>query len=104
MLQKIYRHVIQADVVCASGIRVAEASKIVENTQRCVNIALMNEMSRLFSQMDINFSEVLDMAFRRLSSRAGRRTLYSGRSVLSYRRISKVRAGCTLDEIELFGQ
>ena len=36
MLQKIYRHVIQADVVCASGIRVAEASKIVENTQRCV--------------------------------------------------------------------
>ena len=62
MLQKIYRHVIQADVVCASGIRVAEASKIVENTQRCVNIALMNEMSRLFSQMDINFSEVFDMA------------------------------------------
>ncbi|MFQ8804516.1 MAG: hypothetical protein ACLR8Y_04535 [Alistipes indistinctus] len=53
---------IQADVVCASGIRVAEASKIVENTQRCVNIALMNEMSRLFSQMDISFSEVLDMA------------------------------------------
>src|SRR5439155_21665716 len=46
----------------ASGIKVAEAAKIIENTQRDVNIALMNELSIIFNKMGINTFEVLEAA------------------------------------------
>lgn len=61
-LQKIYGYVIAAGVHAASSIKVAEASKIVENVQRAVNIALVNELSALFSHMGMSLREVLDLA------------------------------------------
>ena len=46
----------------AASIRVAEAAKVIENTQRDINIALMNELAMLFSKMDISVYDVLDAA------------------------------------------
>lgn len=46
----------------APSIRVAEAAKVIENTQRDINIAFMNEIAMLFNEMDINTSEVLEAA------------------------------------------
>lgn len=61
-ISKVYSTVVTAGVSRASSIKVAEASKIVENIQRSVNIALMNELHRLFHHMGIDFSEVREMA------------------------------------------
>jgi UDP-N-acetyl-D-galactosamine dehydrogenase len=54
--------VVKAGVYRASSIKVAEAAKIIENTQRDVNIALMNELSMIFNKMQINTFEVLEAA------------------------------------------
>lgn len=59
-IAKVYATVVQAGVHKASSIKVAEAAKIIENTQRDVNIALMNELSRIFEKLEINTYEVLD--------------------------------------------
>jgi len=59
---KVYEIVIKAGVHRASCIKVAEAAKIIENTQRDVNIALMNELSMIFHIMGINTYEVLEAA------------------------------------------
>lgn len=59
---KVYELVIAAGVHRASSIKVAEAAKIIENTQRDVNIALMNELSIIFNRMGINTYEVLEAA------------------------------------------
>ena len=59
---KTYELVIDAGVHKASSIKVAEAAKIIENTQRDVNIALMNELSIIFDKMGINTFEVLEAA------------------------------------------
>lgn len=59
---KTYELVIDAGVHRASTIKVAEAAKIIENTQRDVNIALMNELSIIFDKMGINTFEVLEAA------------------------------------------
>ena len=59
---RVYAEVVAADLCRASGIRVAEAAKMTENVQRSVNIALMNELQRLFSRMGIDMGEVIDMA------------------------------------------
>ena len=59
---KVYELVVDAGVHRASSIRVAEAAKIIENTQRDVNIALMNELSMIFDRMNINTYEVLEAA------------------------------------------
>lgn len=59
---KVYEMVITAGVHKASSIKVAEAAKIIENTQRDVNIALMNELSIIFSKIGINTFEVLEAA------------------------------------------
>jgi UDP-N-acetyl-D-galactosamine dehydrogenase len=61
-IAKTYELVIKAGVHRASSIKVAEASKIIENTQRDVNIALMNELSIIFGKMGINTYEVLEAA------------------------------------------
>lgn len=58
----LYGKVISAGTFKASSIRVAEAAKIIENTQRDVNIALINELSIIFSHLDIDTNEVLDAA------------------------------------------
>lgn len=61
-IAKVYEIVVQAGVHRASSIKVAEAAKIIENTQRDVNIALMNELSIIFNKMGINTYEVLEAA------------------------------------------
>jgi UDP-N-acetyl-D-glucosamine/UDP-N-acetyl-D-galactosamine dehydrogenase len=61
-IAKTYELVIKAGVHRASSIKVAEASKIIENTQRDLNIAFMNELSIIFNRMDINTFEVLEAA------------------------------------------
>jgi UDP-N-acetyl-D-galactosamine dehydrogenase len=62
LVSAIYGSIIKAGVHEASSIKVAEASKIIENTQRDLNIALMNELSLIFKKMDINTYEVLEAA------------------------------------------
>lgn len=59
---KVYEMVVKAGVHRASSIKVAEAAKIIENTQRDLNIALMNELSMIFNRMNINTFEVLEAA------------------------------------------
>ncbi|GAB3020424.1 nucleotide sugar dehydrogenase [Niabella terrae] len=61
-IAKVYELVIEAGVHRASSIKVAEAAKIIENTQRDLNIALMNELSVIFDKMKINTYEVLEAA------------------------------------------
>lgn len=61
-IAKTYELIIKAGVHRASSIKVAEAAKIIENTQRDVNIALMNELSIIFNKLNINTYEVLQAA------------------------------------------
>lgn len=58
----LYETVVEAGVYRASSIRVAEAAKVIENTQRDVNIALMNELAVIFNLMGIDTLEVLEAA------------------------------------------
>ena len=58
----LYKQVITAGTYMAPSIRVAEASKVIENTQRDVNIALINELALIFDKMDIDTNEVLEAA------------------------------------------
>jgi UDP-N-acetyl-D-glucosamine/UDP-N-acetyl-D-galactosamine dehydrogenase len=62
LIAKVYELVVKAGVHKASSIKVAEAAKIIENTQRDLNIALMNELSIIFDKMGINTFEVLEAA------------------------------------------
>jgi len=62
IIAKVYEIVVKAGVHRASSIKVAESAKIIENTQRDVNIALMNELSMIFNRMGINTFEVLEAA------------------------------------------
>jgi UDP-N-acetyl-D-glucosamine/UDP-N-acetyl-D-galactosamine dehydrogenase len=62
VIAKVYELVVTAGVHRASSIKVAEAAKIIENTQRDLNIALMNELSIIFDKMGINTYEVLEAA------------------------------------------
>ncbi|MFO7922101.1 MAG: nucleotide sugar dehydrogenase [Bacteroidales bacterium] len=61
-IAKTYEMIIEAGVHRAGSIKVAEAAKIIENTQRDINIAFMNELSIIFNKMDINTHEVLEAA------------------------------------------
>ena len=61
-IARVYELVVKAGVHRASSIKVAEAAKIIENTQRDLNIALMNELSIIFDKMNINTFEVLEAA------------------------------------------
>lgn len=61
-IAKTYELIIKAGIHRASSIKVAEAAKIIENTQRDINIAFMNELSIIFSRMGINTYEVLEAA------------------------------------------
>jgi len=62
LVSELYGSIIEAGIHEASSIKVAEASKIIENTQRDLNIALMNELSLIFKKMGINTFEVLEAA------------------------------------------
>lgn len=61
-IDRLYSSIISAGTHRASSIRVAEAAKIIENTQRDVNIALVNELSMVFDRLGIDTNEVLDAA------------------------------------------
>lgn len=58
----LYKQIITAGTYMASSIKVAEASKVIENTQRDVNLALINELALIFDQMQIDTNEVLEAA------------------------------------------
>jgi len=58
----VYSSIIEAGVFKATSIKVAEAAKVIENTQRDINISLMNELSMIFDMMDIDTKEVLEAA------------------------------------------
>jgi UDP-N-acetyl-D-galactosamine dehydrogenase len=62
IVAQVYGSVVKAGVYRAPSIRVAEAAKVIENTQRDLNIALVNELSIIFDRMDIDTSEVLAAA------------------------------------------
>ncbi len=62
VIAKVYELIVEAGVYRASSIKVAEAAKVIENTQRDLNIALMNELSIIFDKMNINTPDVLAAA------------------------------------------
>lgn len=62
VMQKLYSSIVKAGIHVAPAIKIAEASKLVENIQRDVNIALMNELSHLFNSLKIDTNEVIKAA------------------------------------------
>ena len=80
-IDDLYSEIILAGTHKASSIRVAEAAKVIENTQRDINIALMNELSYIFEALEINTQEVLQAASTKMEffvvrARSRRWTLY----------------------------
>ena len=61
-VDKLYQSIITAGTYKASSIKVAEAAKVIENTQRDINIALINELAIIFARLNIDTSEVLEAA------------------------------------------
>jgi UDP-N-acetyl-D-galactosamine dehydrogenase len=62
LLSRVYGTIVTAGIHIASSIKVAEAAKVIENTQRDLNIALMNELALIFDKLEIDTSEVLKAA------------------------------------------
>jgi len=62
LIAKVYESIIEAGVHRAQTIKVAEASKVIENSQRDINIAFMNELAIVFNKMNINTQQVLEAA------------------------------------------
>jgi UDP-N-acetyl-D-glucosamine/UDP-N-acetyl-D-galactosamine dehydrogenase len=61
-ISDVYEIVVKAGIYKASSVKVAEAAKVIENTQRDLNIALMNELSVIFDRLNLNTYEVLEAA------------------------------------------
>jgi len=61
-IAKVYSIIVEAGIYKAESIKVAEAAKVIENTQRDINIAFMNELSIIFNKMNINTKAVLEAA------------------------------------------
>ena len=61
-IDSLYKNSIKAGTFLAESIKVAEAAKVIENTQRDINIAFINELTQLFDKMEINIFSVLDAA------------------------------------------
>lgn len=62
VIAEVYEMVVDAGVHKATTIKVAEAAKVIENSQRDINIAFMNELSKIFNLLDINTNDVLEAA------------------------------------------
>ena len=62
IIERVYGIVVKAGIYVASSIKVAEAAKVIENTQRDLNIALMNEFVKIFDAMGISTNDVLEVA------------------------------------------
>ena len=61
-IEKVYSKVTNKKIIKVENIKIAESAKIIENIQRDINIALMNELSMLFNKLDIDFTKVLKAA------------------------------------------
>jgi UDP-N-acetyl-D-galactosamine dehydrogenase len=61
-IAEVYNAIIEAGTFRASSVKVAEAAKVIENTQRDINISLMNELAIIFDKMDIDTNEVIEAA------------------------------------------
>ena len=61
-VDQIYKKIISAGTFKASSIEIAEAAKVIENTQRDLNIALMNELSIIFNKLNLSMNEILKAA------------------------------------------
>ena len=61
-VDKLYSSIIKAGTCRASSIKVAEAAKVIENTQRDINIALVNEFAMIFEKLELDTNEVLKVA------------------------------------------
>ena len=62
LIDELYKIIIMAGTHKAESIKVAEAAKVIENTQRDINIALMNELSMIFKKLNIDTEAVLKAA------------------------------------------
>lgn len=62
VIDDLYKSVITAGTYCATSLKVAEAAKVIENSQRDINIAFVNELSKIFNRMGIDTLEVLEAA------------------------------------------
>ena len=62
VVDKLYKSIVTAGTYKASSIEIAEAAKVIENTQRDLNIAFMNELALIFNKLNINTHEVLKAA------------------------------------------
>ena len=61
-IDKLYKSIIKAGTYLATSIKVAEASKVIENSQRDINIAFVNELAKIFNKLEIDTNEVLEAA------------------------------------------
>lgn len=80
-IDSVYGSVLSAGTCLAASIKAAEAAKILENTQRDVNIALMNECSKIFSAMGIDTNKVIDAAATKWNFNAYRPGLVGGHCI-----------------------
>ena len=62
IVNNLYKEIVNAGTYKTSSIKIAEAAKVIENTQRDINIALVNELSILFEKMNLNTNEILNAA------------------------------------------
>lgn len=62
LIDQVYKKIIDAGTFCASSIKVAEAAKVIENSQRDINIAFINELAKIFNRLGIDTHEVLEAA------------------------------------------
>ena len=62
IIYNLYKKIISAKVIKVNSIKIAESAKVIENCQRDINIAFMNELFMIFSKLNINFFKVLDAA------------------------------------------
>tara|TARA_B100001059_G_scaffold236750_2_gene289739 strand:- start:4348 stop:5640 length:1293 start_codon:yes stop_codon:yes gene_type:complete len=62
IIKNLYQKIISSKIKSVSSIKVAEAAKVIENTQRDINVAFVNELSRIFDVLNISTREVLDAA------------------------------------------
>ena len=86
LVDKLYKKIVKEGTHKVSSIKVAEAAKIIENTQRDLNIALINELSIIFDKMSLDTYEILNAFSTKwnfyLYSRTGRWALYRYRPLL----------------------
>ncbi|MBS56468.1 MAG: Vi polysaccharide biosynthesis protein VipA/TviB [Rickettsiales bacterium] len=61
-IEKIYKKIIKAKVIATNTIKVAESAKVIENAQRDINIAFINEIAKIFNKLNIDTNEVLEAA------------------------------------------